>query len=95
MIKFFLYADIILLVLGLVLFLIWKATYSEYKKLKNECEELTALNESYKKMQETNVKERIEIEKEMQASVGNGSSDSFNSSIDLLQKLHDKGKSRS
>lgn len=95
MIKVMLWTMLILFVLCLLLFSLWNFDRKRLKKLKAECESLSTLNDSYKKIQEIQIKEKMEIEKGLQASVGNGSSDSFNSSIDLLQKLSDKGKSRS
>lgn len=95
MIKFLIYATLILLLSFLVFFFLWRHQLGTMRKLKKECEDLTSLLESYKKIVEVQTKERIEIEKSLQDSVGTGSSDSFNSSIDLLQKLSDRGKSRS
>lgn len=95
MIKFMFYAVLILFLSFVVMFILWKSQLNKLNKLKKECEELTAMNDSYKRMQEVQTKERIELEKDIQNSVGTGSTDSFSASIQLMQKLTDKGKSRS
>lgn len=93
--RFFVLLIFVLVILCVVLFAMWRMADDGCKRIKKEYETASVLLESYRRMQEVQTKEKIEIEKDLQASVGTGSSDSFNASIDLMQKLNDKGKSRS